>query len=82
MARVRLFASVREAAERSDDELHAANLKELVAEATKRYGSEFEMALGYCRIAVNGVVVNLERASETELVDDDEVAFLPPVSGG
>ena len=82
MARVRLFASVRETAGRSDDEIHASNLKDLVAEAARRYGPDFETALGYCRIAVNGVATDLERASETELDDNDEVAFLPPVSGG
>jgi molybdopterin converting factor small subunit len=50
----------------------------VLAEASARYGREFEAVLGSCRVWVNG-----DTADEATAVgDDDEVAVLPPVSGG
>lgn len=46
--------------------------------AVVRYGDEFASLVGICRIWVNG-----ESADRTTRVSDgDEVALLPPVSGG
>jgi molybdopterin converting factor small subunit len=75
---VRLFASVRVAAGTGRDEIDGATVGEVVANACARYGTEFAMLVQNCRVWRNG---------EPALPDDavqpgDEVAILPPVSGG
>jgi molybdopterin converting factor small subunit len=78
VATVRLFASVREAAGTSRADLDGASVDEVLAEARRRYGHPFSDLLVTCRIWVNG-----EPAEGTTLVGpSDEVAVLPPVSGG
>lgn len=78
MARLRLFASVREAAGRARDEVPGATVDEVLRSAGARYGDDFVHVLETCRVWVNGVA-----AGPSEPVgDDDEVALLPPVSGG
>lgn len=80
MVRVRLFASAREAAGRRDDELDARTLREAIALMIERYGAAFGAVLETARVWVNGD----EPAAglDTSLDDGDEVAVLPPVSGG
>jgi molybdopterin converting factor small subunit len=46
--------------------------------AVARYGDEFERLLQQCRVWVNGEQV----AADSPVGDEDEVAVLPPVSGG
>lgn len=78
MAVVRLFAAAREAAGTGRDRIPGATVGEILAAAEDRYGPEFAAVLASCRVWRNG-----EAASEDEKVgDDDEVAVLPPVSGG
>jgi len=51
---------------------------ELLAVASERYGAQFIDVLETCRVWVNG-----ESASaDTIITAKDEVAVLPPVSGG
>ena len=78
--RVRLFASARDAAGRGADTIDAATLGELMAEARRRYGAEFVAVLERARVWVNGDEPG--EGDATQLADDDEVAVLPPVSGG
>ena len=78
MATLRLFASVRVAAGTGRAAVDGATVGEVVAAACERYGSEFAALVQSCRVWVNG-----EPALETDAVTDlDEVAILPPVSGG
>ena len=78
MAVVRLFAAAREAAGTGRDRIPGATVGEILAEAESRYGAEFTAVLASCRVWRNG-----EAAAHDEAVaDDDEVAVLPPVSGG
>ena len=78
MAILRLFASAREAAGTGRDEVPAATVGELLEAAGKKYGATFIEVLPTCRIWVNG-----ESATpDTVLSARDEVAVLPPVSGG
>jgi molybdopterin converting factor small subunit len=46
--------------------------------AIRNYGSDFADLLPTCRVWLNGEVVD----SSHPVDDDDEVAVLPPVSGG
>jgi molybdopterin synthase sulfur carrier subunit len=78
MAQVRLFASMREVAGRSHDELPGSTVAAVLDAAVDRYGPEFAARLQQCRVWVNGESV----ADDTPVADDDEVAVLPPVSGG
>jgi sulfur-carrier protein len=78
--RVLFFARAREVAGRRDDTIEAATLGELLALARERYGPDFAALLATSRVWVNGD--EPEHGDATELVAGDEVAVLPPVSGG
>ena len=78
MATLRLFASAREAAGAGQARFSGATVGDVLAGATAAYGDGFKAVLGSCRLWVNGEPAELFTAvSET-----DEVAVLPPVSGG
>ncbi len=78
MATLRLFASAREAAGTGRDDIPGQTVGELLATAGDRYGAAFVHVLATCRVWVNG-----ESASnDTVISAADEVAVLPPVSGG
>ena len=80
---LRLFASAREAAGRGRDEYErtaAPTIGALLDAATAAYGPTFARVLDNSRIWVNGDEPTAGRA--TALTDGDEVAVLPPVSGG
>lgn len=72
------FASAREAAGRSRDEVTAETVGEAIEQARVRYGEPFASVLERARVWVNGEPA----APEQPLRDGDEVAVLPPVSGG
>jgi len=78
MAVLRLFASARTAAGTSTDQVPGSTVADLLANATARYGEEFAAVLPSCAIWLNGQPVDASHG----LVEDDEVAVLPPVSGG
>lgn len=78
MAVLRLFASAREAAGTGRDVVQGTTVGAVLAEAAQRYGGAFADVLGGCRIWCNGEPASLDN----RVGDDDEVAVLPPVSGG
>jgi molybdopterin synthase sulfur carrier subunit len=78
LPRLRLFAGARDAAGTGRDEVPGATVGAVLAAARDRYGSDFAAVLDVCRIWVNGDSADLD----TVVGDDDEVAVLPPVSGG
>ncbi len=78
VAQVRLFASARDAAGTGSDVIDGATVAEVLRAAEARYGDRFSAVLSTCRIWVNGD----DAAPETVLGADDELAVLPPVSGG
>ena len=78
MAVLRLFAAAREAAGRASDTIGGATVGEVLAEATKRYGPGFEAVLAASRVWLNGEPA----PAETAVGEADEVAVIPPVSGG
>lgn len=78
MPTVRLFAQAREAAGTGTDTVPGATVGAVLSAATERYGDAFGLILEQSRVWVNG-----EPAELTQAVHDaDEVAVLPPVSGG
>lgn len=82
IVRLLLFATAREAAGcgRDDIEIEAgATLTELLVVAEQRYGGTFAAVLANSRVWVNG---EEPPGREVTLNQDDEVAVLPPVSGG
>lgn len=78
MATLRLFAAAREAAGTGRATIDAESVGAVLDEAVARFGSPFASVLGTCRVWRNG-----EPAGRHEAVTSgDEIAVLPPVSGG
>jgi molybdopterin synthase sulfur carrier subunit len=78
MATLRLFAGAREAAGTARDTICAATVGAVLDEAASRYGQRFEAVLARSRVWLNGEPA--DRAAP--VADADEVAVIPPVSGG
>ena len=78
MAVLRLFASVRVAAGTGSLSLPGETVGEVLAAADERFGDGFAALAGTCRVWLNGE----STAATVPVTDGDEVALLPPVSGG
>jgi MoaD family protein len=76
--RVRLFAALRELVGSSELDLDGPDVGDVLDQLSRKFGPEFD------RIMASGsVVVDGERAGRERRLDpQDEVALLPPVSGG
>ena len=76
--RVLYFASLRDAAGRDSEECVATtnDARALYAQLRQQHG--FTLDHARLRVAVNGEFARWDRV----LADGDEIAFLPPVSGG
>ncbi len=75
---LRLFASARVAAGTGRDDIDAPTVGAVLDAACLRYGEAFAAILRECRVWRNGEPATREDA----VVAGDEVAVLPPVSGG
>lgn len=75
---LRLFGPAREVAGIANVEVASNSVGELVTWATDQFGVEFARIMGRSRVWVNGEASESSR----QLTDGDEVAILPPVSGG
>jgi molybdopterin synthase sulfur carrier subunit len=73
-----LFAEARVAAGTGREDVSARSVAELLDTARTRHGDRFRAVLERARVWVNGDPV----PPEYILQDGDEVAVLPPVSGG
>ena len=58
--------------------IDGATVREVLDVAVARYGSDFRDVLATCRVWVNGETAD----PATPVAPSDEVAVLPPVSGG
>jgi molybdopterin converting factor small subunit len=78
MARLVLWGPAREAAGTRVDVVDGDSLDVVLDEAVRRYGPKFRAVLEVSRVWVNG-----EPAEAGALLrHEDEIAVLPPVSGG
>ena len=78
VVQLRMFASAREAAGTARDTMPGNTVDQVLEGAVARFGADFASVLQTCRVWVNG-----ESADGACVVQDtDEVAILPPVSGG
>lgn len=78
MATLRLFAGLRDVAGSSRFDIDGATVGEVVDRAAEKFGPRFVEILQRSRIWLNG-----EQATRDDVVGpDDEIALIPPVSGG
>jgi sulfur-carrier protein len=80
MARLRLFARARETAGTAEMTIDAPTLGVLLATARAELGAEFGAVLETSRVWINGDEPTA--GDQTPISPADEVAVLPPVSGG
>lgn len=73
-----LFAAAREAAGTGRVTIEGGSVGEVLDRARARYGEGFSTVLAGSRVWVNG----LPAGEEDAVSELDEVAVLPPVSGG
>jgi molybdopterin converting factor small subunit len=78
LAVLRLFGPIADAAGTKVVEVEGANVDEVLAAAGTRYGEDFSKLAANCRVWVNGE----SPTAGAPLASSDEVALLPPVSGG
>ncbi|MEL7158020.1 MAG: MoaD/ThiS family protein [Actinomycetota bacterium] len=78
MVTLRLFAQAREAAGTKSLELSGDTVGDVLDEACHRFGSTFAAVLDGSKVWLNGA----EATRTTAVSVGDEVAVLPPVSGG
>ena len=78
MANVRFFGLLVDLTGTRHATIAAPSIDGIVDACIDRYGPAFAGALATCAIWVNGDEVDPTRPVEA----DDEVAFLPPLSGG
>lgn len=78
MARLRLFAGLRDAAGTGSVDIDGTTVGEVLDAAAARFGGDFSAAAQRARVWVNGE----EAEPGSEVGPGDEVALIPPVSGG
>ena len=78
MATLRLFAAARDAAGTGRATVDDGTVAEILERAVATYGPQFGAVLGRCKVWVNGDPAD----ADTRVGSGDEVAVLPPVSGG
>jgi molybdopterin synthase sulfur carrier subunit len=75
---LRLFGSARSSAGTGRTEVPGSSVAEVLDEAVRRFGPSFAEVVAESRLWVNGETADRDHA----LDDRDELAVLPPVSGG
>ena len=78
MATVRFFAQAREAAGLGSATVSGSTVEEVLRNAVTQFGPGLDAVVAMSKVWVNGDEVPLTHA----VGDKDEVAVLPPVSGG
>lgn len=78
MAVLRLFAQAREIAREKTAQFDEPTVDLVLAAAQKSYGSDFSAVLAISNVWLNGCPAS----GDEPVTASDEVAVLPPVSGG
>ena len=78
MANLRLFGPAREAAGTASITLPGENVAGIIAAAEAQFGEAFSGVVAISKIWVNGEPAE----PDAPVHDNDEVAVIPPVSGG
>ena len=78
MARLRLFGPAREAAGTSSVTFPGRSVSEVICAAEEEFGESFARIVATSNIWLNGETTE----PDSQVNDDDEVAVIPPVSGG
>jgi molybdopterin converting factor small subunit len=78
VARLRFFGAARDAAGGKETDIDGHTVDEVLTAACSRYGDTFAEVLGRSKVWVNGEPA----AAGDAVTSSDEVAVLPPVSGG
>ena len=78
MATLRLFANLRESAGTDRVSIEASTVGDILAQANEKFGEKFSAGAQAAGVWVNGEPA----AATTAIVESDEVALIPPVSGG
>ena len=79
MPRVRYFAQAADAAGTKAEELPGATIAEVTRAAVDAHGDRLADVLQRCAVWIDGEPVT---DPATPVTPEEEVAFLPPVSGG
>jgi cyclic pyranopterin phosphate synthase len=82
VAKLLFFAAIREAAGARTADVDASTIGEALKVATERFGDRFERVLKISTVLHNDETVKPERWWDVHLDPNDEIAVLPPVSGG
>jgi MoaD family protein len=84
--RVRMYATVREAAGKAELDVDAADVEELLRRLADALGMSFSKFISDLDdrvvILLNGRNVRLGQGTRVRLQENDEVSIFPPVSGG
>jgi len=78
MAKLRLFANLREIAGTSRLDVPAETVGGVIEAASEKFGPDFRRGVETARVWVNGESASLE----DNILETDEVVLIPPVSGG
>ena len=78
MAKLRLFANLREIAGTSRVEVASDTVGGVIEAAAEKFGPEFRRGLETSRVWINGEAASMDDS----VTDSDEVVLIPPVSGG
>jgi sulfur-carrier protein len=78
VARLRLFGPAREAAGTATVTLPGQSVSAIIAAAEEQFGEAFSQVVAVSNIWLNGEPVD----PDAHVGDGDEVAVIPPVSGG
>ncbi|MGH8951086.1 MAG: MoaD/ThiS family protein [Acidimicrobiia bacterium] len=78
MAKLRLFANLREIAGTSRLDVPAETVGGVIEAASEKFGPDFRRGVETARVWVNGESASME----DNIIETDEVVLIPPVSGG